>query len=400
MKTFLCTLIFLAAAAGAAAQTINVRADSNTGQLFAPLQLTGLGNVGLSSANPSFSLLLRDTETLTGNRTLTFTTGDAARLVALGGNFTTTGGTLNLTMSGTSSLVMPASGTVISTASVGTVTNAMLANSTITFGATAVPLGNTVSSFSLPGNINLTTAGTSAFIATGSFGGSSIYGGNGIVISEGTQIVIDGTFTGGGALGAELLKLNTQTDNINHHVNLYANSVRFFRISNAGNASLGATFTSSNVTFSGTLTPSQTSGIVGTTTNNNANAGSVGELVSATRASGSALALTTGTPLDVTSITLTAGDWDVWGVVDYALTGVTGTNFQSGSSSTSAAFGAQDTFAITPLVTTALSDTYSDRIPMARVTFAATTTLYLVGQETFSVGTSAAYGSIFARRRR
>ncbi|MEF1435483.1 hypothetical protein QWU86_11715, partial [Neisseria gonorrhoeae] len=58
-----------------------------------------------------------------------------------------------------------------------------------------------------------------------------------------------------------------------------------------------------------------TAGIVGTTTNNNANAGSDGEFISSSVVVGSAVALTTNVTANVTSITLTAGDWDVAGTV-------------------------------------------------------------------------------------
>ncbi|MGF6309478.1 hypothetical protein ABIB82_003924 [Bradyrhizobium sp. i1.8.4] len=57
-----------------------------------------------------------------------------------------------------------------------------------------------------------------------------------------------------------------------------------------------------------------------TNTNNNASAGNVGEFISSNVASGSAVALTTGTAADVTSISLTAGDWDVEGMVTFTTT--------------------------------------------------------------------------------
>ena len=136
----------------------------------------------------------------------------------------------------------------------------------------------------------------------------------------------------------------------------------------------------------------------GTTTNDNATAGDVGELLSANLASGSATALTTTTPKNVTSVSLTAGDWDVTGVVDYTLTGTTSTKFQAGSSATSATFGAQDTSVNVPLILTTVTDTYGQVIPTTRFSLASTTTVYLVAQATFSAGTVAAYGTIRARR--
>lgn len=54
------------------------------------------------------------------------------------------------------------------------------------------------------------------------------------------------------------------------------------------------------------ITPAQVVGIIGTTTNNNAQAGSVGEFVESAASSTSA---------NITSISLTAGDWDMSGAV-------------------------------------------------------------------------------------
>jgi len=51
--------------------------------------------------------------------------------------------------------------------------------------------------------------------------------------------------------------------------------------------------------------------LIGTTTNDNAAAGQVGEYVSSTITGGASVALTPGVATNITSISLTAGDWDV-----------------------------------------------------------------------------------------
>jgi predicted nucleic acid-binding protein len=64
-----------------------------------------------------------------------------------------------------------------------------------------------------------------------------------------------------------------------------------------------------------------------TQTNDSAAAGKVGEFITSNIVVGSAVALTTGTAANVTSVSLTAGDWDVCGEVDLstaATTNVTG----------------------------------------------------------------------------
>lgn len=141
-----------------------------------------------------------------------------------------------------------------------------------------------------------------------------------------------------------------------------------------------------------------TATVYGSRTNDSGAAGTFGEYIEGVLASGSATGLTTATAKNVTSISLTAGDWDVTGVVDYVLTAATATDFKSGSSSTSATFGGQDSSVNMPLIVTLLSDTYGQMIPVQRFSLASTTTVYLVAQATFSAGTVDAYGTIRARR--
>ena len=80
---------------------------------------------------------------------------------------------------------------------------------------------------------------------------------------------------------------------------------------------LGAA-TATSVTFS----PS-TGGIIGTTTNNSANAGVVGELIQSKITSGAPTSFTSTVSKDLTSIALTAGDWNVWGNLTGSGTAVT-----------------------------------------------------------------------------
>jgi hypothetical protein len=151
-------------------------------------------------------------------------------------------------------------------------------------------------------------------------------------------------------------------------------------------------------TSAGNLVVGAANNITGTATNNNAAAGNIGEYVASNIVIGIAVSLTTATPANVTSISLTAGDWDVEGIVNYSMTGATATRFQSGSHSTSATFGADNTHASIPLTTTTLTDVLGQNIPVQRFSLSGTTTVYLVAQSTFSVGTVAAYGLIRARR--
>jgi len=114
--------------------------------------------------------------------------------------------------------------------------------------------------------------------------------------------------------------------------------------------------------------------------------------------------LTTATPANVTSKSLAAGTYLVWGIVDFALTAATTTEFRSGLSVVSATLPTQpggagigpDALSILPLVTTLLSDTLTDQAGPTIVTLASTTTIFLVAQATFSAGSMTAYGTLSA----
>lgn len=148
----------------------------------------------------------------------------------------------------------------------------------------------------------------------------------------------------------------------------------------------------------GTITIAATTGIPGTTTNDSATAGNLGEFVSSAIASGSAVSLTTATAANVTSISLTAGDWDVEGNVNFSASTATVTGTSAGISSTSATLPTDGTEAYSGVQVTLLSELDSVTMPRKRISIAGTTTVYLVGKSTFSAGTVTAFGAISARR--
>lgn len=163
------------------------------------------------------------------------------------------------------------------------------------------------------------------------------------------------------------------------------------------------TLAASAITASSTITPSQTSGIVGTTTNNSANAGSVGEFISSNVASGSAVALTSGTTANITSIPLTAGDWDIYGFVGIVTGGSTVvTSEQGGLSATTATLptlGSGGAQFFHPLTLPTGQGMY-ESVGAVRVTLASSATIFLVANFAFSTSTCSAYGFVGARRRR
>ena len=146
-------------------------------------------------------------------------------------------------------------------------------------------------------------------------------------------------------------------------------------------------------------TPGQ---IVGTNTNDNANAGNIGEYISSTVAVGSGVSLTPNTITNITSIVLTPGDWDVSGTLYYVGSGV-GTNATSGQSSiTTVSAGGSIIMGQSHLFDCAsqnLGNYYpTSYMGPARFNVSSNTTVYLVGAIVFFAGTMVGAGIIRARR--
>jgi len=135
--------------------------------------------------------------------------------------------------------------------------------------------------------------------------------------------------------------------------------------------------------------------IVGTTTNNNAAAGSVGEYIPASASTG----LTNSTFTNVTSISLTAGDWDVFGGFLLAASGgAVMLNQAVGASSTSATLGANGTYYQFADAAIAANATMGGAMPTQRFSLASTTTIYAVVFAQFASGSVTATAKLDARR--
>ena len=147
---------------------------------------------------------------------------------------------------------------------------------------------------------------------------------------------------------------------------------------------------------SSTINPSQIAGIVGTTTNNNANAGSVGEFPTPANLTG--VSLSTGVAANVSSISLTAGDWEVSGSIQFVPAATTTVQVITGgvtSSSATLPTSAALTLIQSTLATGALEII---PVPVQRFSLASTTTVYIVAQATFGVSTMTAGGFLHVRR--
>lgn len=138
-----------------------------------------------------------------------------------------------------------------------------------------------------------------------------------------------------------------------------------------------------------------------TSTNDDASAGNVGELKESTILVASAVSLTTNIEANVTSLSLTAGDWDTWANISYAPAGTTtSTGCVAWISTTSATVpNAPNSGAFYFSGTNhPAGQAPSSPVGIRRFSLAATTTVYLSCYSTFAVSTMKAYGYLAARR--
>lgn len=129
----------------------------------------------------------------------------------------------------------------------------------------------------------------------------------------------------------------------------------------------------------------------------NKSAGYVGEEISSTIAFASAVSLTSNTPANVTSISLTAGDWDVYGNVFFApsvgFSAITCWASLTSVTSPDQSLRNQISYSTAIILTSGIN------IPYLRVNVSSTTTVYLSANAIFASGTGTACGGIYARRR-
>lgn len=142
-------------------------------------------------------------------------------------------------------------------------------------------------------------------------------------------------------------------------------------------------------------------GTRGTTTNDNAAAGYVGEVMGSNVTA--AVTLTTATTANIGSITLTPGDWNVQGEVWFSIGTGGATGLHAGITAASATLPATTAFNTSrATVNAAFQASVSDVLSLrpAWLSLAVSTPIYLVALAAFPSGTITATGNIWARRAR
>jgi hypothetical protein len=141
----------------------------------------------------------------------------------------------------------------------------------------------------------------------------------------------------------------------------------------------------------------------GTVAADNTASGVVGEFISATQPT--ATSLTTATSLNLATLALTPGDWDVWGQMIFTPSAAP-TSLSAAVGTTSATLPTTAQLAAGTGAMTQMRLSYTSaqvqtiQTGMTRVNVSATTNVFLLAQATFASGTVTAQGFISARRAR
>jgi hypothetical protein len=160
----------------------------------------------------------------------------------------------------------------------------------------------------------------------------------------------------------------------------------------AGNAASNASAAASSAT-SAAASASAAASPSGVIDGSNAAAGKVGQVITNQQ---TGVSLTSGTPANLTSITLTPGDWDIFGTALLSNTGVNITLSFAGFNTTSASLPSFPN--VMRIETQGGTTSMQNGVPSVRYNVTVNTVIYLVGQATFSTGTSTGSGFIRARR--
>lgn len=276
------------------------------------------------------------------------------------------------------------------------------------------PSAATTGAITLAGTLAVANGGTG--LTAGTSGGVLYYSATGTLASS-VLLTNHALVLGGGAGAAPkvVASLGTTTTVLHGNatgdptfaaVSLTADVSGILPIANGGIGSATQNFvdlTTTQAAIAGVKTFTGQLIGAGTATNDSASAGQIGEFSSSVILVGSAIAITSAATVNITSVSLTAGDWDVAGEGWITFAGS-----PSAVSIVGAGIGVTSaTMPTTPATNTARNvlqnSSFSGQLqvlPLAvtRISLASTTTVFLTGTTTFTGGSASGYGILRARR--
>lgn len=330
-----------------------------------------LTSFGLRSTGAAFDLKLASSEVLTATRTLSVILGDTARTLTMAGNASISG-----TNTGDQTNISGNAGTATALQNARNIGG-------VSFDGTADIIPTTIAS------INEATDTTCFPLFITAAGSQSLQPKNNasLTFNSNTGALGATSFSGAGT-GLTGTAASLTSGNVTTNANLTG------PITSSGNATAIASQTGTGTKFAMDTNPvlvgptlgaasatslsfSSTSGIIGTITNNDAAAGSVGQYIE----SKSAVAAnfpTTNQFGDVGSISLTAGDWDVTLIIESTANGsvvstwLAGISITTGNSATGLVAGENEVFILPP----SSSSDMTAVVPSYRMSLSGTTIVY------------------------
>lgn len=338
--------------------------------LTGPITSVGTVTSVASQTGTGSTFVMSSAPTISGHPTIEGTTSTGAT------------GTGQLVFNITPNLITPALGAAVATTINKVTITAPATGSTLTIPDGVTLTGPAVSGTAMTLGNTETVTGVKTFGAAGNVG----------------KLVVAGTTSGTTVLNAASVASGTLTFPAATDVLVGKATTDTFTNKTLDSAGAGNVIQVGSVTLSKGQYPAET-------TTGNATAGNVGEYISVSVAQGSAVPLTTGVTANIIStLSLTAGDWDVQAMP--RITGAATTTVGRTQASISLVS------ATNSVVAGCLYDNYYNNvavlnfsdltlpIPTVRISLSGTTTIFLVANVTFGVSTCSGYGFISARRAR
>ena len=271
------------------------------------------------------------------------------------------------------------------------------------------------------GTVNAGTANDLAYYATSGTAVSPLASGtNGVLVTDGSGVpsisttlpsdlaatamaLTTPTITGSITMtnGQSILDQNGQSVITIGSTTSAVNSLVVYNNSTGLNPTIGAIGADTNISLELYYKGTGAINILGTNTNSNAASQIVGEYISSSVLIGSAVSVSNNVAKTITSISLTAGDWDVAGTIAMNPAGSTTSSYQiagiSTTTNTLPTIGAENNTQSNNANIGAGGNNVLG-VGTMRISLAATTTVYLVAQAGFAVSTMTVYGFIGARR--